>query len=32
MKNIFRLNKQIKAIKVKTLRDTKNLFEHEEEH
>ena len=32
MKNIFRLNKQIKAIKVKTLIDTKNLFEHEEEH
>ena len=31
IKNIFRLEKETKAIKDRILRDTKNLFEHEEE-
>ena len=30
-KKIFRLEKEIKAIKDKIIRDTQNLFEHEEE-
>ena len=32
VRNLFRLEKENKAIKDKTLRDIKNLFEHEEEH
>ena len=31
MRNFFRLNEQIKE-RIGTLRDTKNLFEHEEKH
>ena len=29
-RNLFRLEKETKSIKDRTLRDTKNLFEHEE--
>ena len=31
IRNLFRLEKETKAIKNRILRDTKNLFEHEEE-
>ena len=31
IRNIFRLDKETKAIKDKTLKDIKNLFDHEEE-
>ena len=32
IRNLFRLKKETKAIKNRTLRDIKNLFEHEEEN
>ena len=31
IRNLFRLEKETKAIKDKILRDIKNVFEHEEE-
>ena len=31
-KNLFRLEKETKAIKDRILRDIKNLFQHEEEN
>ena len=31
IRNIFRLDKETKAIKDKTLKDIKNLFDHKEE-
>ena len=32
IRNLFRLEKEIKVIKDRILRDIKNLFEHEEEN
>ena len=32
IRNLFRLEKETKAIKDRTLRDIKNVFEHEEEN
>ena len=32
IRNLFRIEKEIKAIKYRILRDIKNIFEHEEEN